>query len=81
MKNFWVDDPCQLFSDWCYFWPMDSMSMDEKLNALSRFIIIISIIVCLIRLSVFPLWIGLFALFFVVLIWYCWKLKSKLNDK
>ena len=43
MTNFWIDDWCALFSDFNLL-PSNGMSLNEKLNALSRLVIILSIV-------------------------------------
>lgn len=42
-ENFWVEDPCILIKD-CKIFPTQSMTTDEKLNAITRIIIIVAVI-------------------------------------
>jgi hypothetical protein len=42
MKEFWLDNPSQLFTS-LNFLPSESMSIDEKYNALTRLVILISV--------------------------------------
>ncbi len=43
MTKFWIDDWCALFSDFSLL-PTNSMSLNEKLNALTRLVIVLSIV-------------------------------------
>lgn len=42
-EKFWLDDPCSLFSSF-NFLPLNTLTLNEKLNALTRIAIIIAII-------------------------------------
>lgn len=46
MEKFWVEDPCSLVKD-CRFFPTQSMTRDEKFNAITRLIIVIAIVMYL----------------------------------
>jgi len=43
MTKFWIDDWCSLFSDFSML-PTNQMSLNEKLNALTRLVIVLSIV-------------------------------------
>jgi len=41
--KFWVENPCIIFTDLVFF-PVNGMSKEEKLNALTRLAIVISLV-------------------------------------
>lgn len=70
-SEFWIDDPKKLFQTWEIV-PNDAMSEGERLNAMSRVIIIVSVIMLFAR---FPAWwiFLLLGLLVVVVLWYTIK--------
>ena len=45
MTQFWINDPTILLNKYSLtFWPTESMSMNEKLNAMTRLIIVLSLL-------------------------------------
>ena len=66
--TFWIHDYTILFKkDQLQFWPKDSMSVDEKLNAVTRIIIVLTVLGFAVSHSLNFIWIGLFTLLAIVL--------------
>ena len=73
-EKFFVEDPCQLFAH-LYIFPTQSMTIDEKLNALTRLAIIISLIMFALDYNHWFTFLIL-SLLFIVLIKYVGKKNS-----
>lgn len=56
--TFWIYDYTILFQKDIQIWPTDDMTSDEKLNAISRFVILLSLLGLVLTQSVRFLWIG-----------------------
>ena len=66
--TFWIHDYTILLKkDQLQFWPHDSMSTDEKLNAVSRLVILMTVLGVITTRSMSLVWIGLFTLIAIVL--------------
>ena len=59
--NFWVNDLNVLFdkTQIVYFWPLPNMTSNEKLNAITRFVILASILTAIYYKKTMPLYLGL----------------------
>tara|TARA_Y100000588_G_C14179846_1_gene893115 strand:- start:298 stop:933 length:636 start_codon:yes stop_codon:yes gene_type:complete len=80
MKNiFWLDDPLILFqsNQIMQLWPFSNLSMEEKLNALTRLVILLTILGYIItrRLSIFV--IGILTIIGIVFLYNKRQIKSK----
>jgi|LauGreDrversion4_2_1035121.scaffolds.fasta_scaffold10031_4 hypothetical protein len=65
--TFWYNDYTVLFDkDQLSFWPQPSMSQPEKLNAISRLIILITILLCVYTSSIRFVFIGIATLIAIV---------------
>jgi hypothetical protein len=73
---FWANDPTVLFNkDYILqMWPLQTMSFDEKLNAISRLIIVLSILGFIITKSVRFLVIGIITL---AIIYFVYKMRKQ----
>ena len=57
---FWIHDYAILFKkEQLYFWPDENMSSDEKLNAITRFIIVLTLLGFVLTQTMNFIWIGL----------------------
>lgn len=64
----WIHDYTILFQkDKLQFWPTDDMTGDDKLNAISRFVILLSLLGFVLTQSVRFFWIGIATLFIIVM--------------
>lgn len=77
-ESFWVNRPGDLFLE-TNFIPCKNCSLDRNLNRLTKFVIIISIIISAVRKSVLPLYLGLFATILIVLFYFL--CSSKMNTR
>lgn len=73
---FWANDPTVLFNkDYILqMWPLQTMTFDEKLNAISRFIIVFSILGFIITKSIRFLVIGIVTL---AIIYFVYKMRKQ----
>jgi len=73
---FWANDPTVLFNkDYILqMWPLQTMTFDEKLNAISRFIIVLSILGFIITKSIRFLVIGIVTL---AIIYFVYKMRKQ----
>ena len=73
---FWANDPTVLFNkDYILqMWPLQTMTFDEKLNAISRFIIVLSILGFIVTKSIRFLVIGIVTL---VIIYFVYKMRKE----
>lgn len=66
--TFWIHDYTILFQkDKIQIWPTDNMTSDEKLNAISRFVILLSLIGFVLTQTLRFIWIGLSTLLIIVM--------------
>jgi hypothetical protein len=64
----WIHDYTILFQkDKLQLWPTDDMTTDDKLNAISRFVILLSLLGFVLTQSIRFLWIGIATLFLIVM--------------
>jgi len=73
--SFWINDPLILINEKYIlnFWPNESMSRNEKLNSISRLIIILTIIGTLITQSLRMIITGIITLGVIILLYYIQK--------
>lgn len=64
--NFWVEDPCELFSSWAIL-PTTKMSKQEKLNALTRLVLVTAVIMYALKYDMWLTFLILALLLLVVL--------------
>ena len=58
--TFWIHDYTVLFKqDQLIFWPTEEMGMNEKLNAITRFVVVLSLLGCVLTQTIKFMWIGL----------------------
>jgi len=66
--TFWMNDYTVLFrQDQLQFWPSENMSVDEKLNAITRFVISLSILGSVLTQTFKFIWIGIVTLGLIVI--------------
>lgn len=66
--TFWIHNYTELFKqDQLIFWPTDDMTMDEKLNAITRFVIVLSLLGCVLTQTTKFIWIGLATIVLIVI--------------
>jgi hypothetical protein len=77
-STFWLNDPKILLNknSIIELWPCPKMSFDEKMNSISRLVIILSILGFIFTMSTRILFIGFITLFAIILMYY-YKKKSK----
>jgi hypothetical protein len=68
-SELFLSDPYNLFKEY-FFVPGQNVSMENNLNRITRFVILICIIIAFIRKSVDPLYFGLFLIFFIFLLYF-----------
>ena len=57
--TFWINDYTLLFrQDQLHFWPTESMTVDQKLNAITRFVVVLSLLGAILTQTFKFLWIG-----------------------
>lgn len=78
-ESFWINKPSDLFVE-SNFIPCESCSVDRNLNRLTKFVIIVSILISAIRKSSFPLYIGLFTIILIVLFYFLRSSKMKSQE-
>jgi hypothetical protein len=65
--TFWMKNYTVLFQqDQLQFWPTENMSLDEKLNAITRFVIVLSLIGFILTQTFKFLWIGVITILLIV---------------
>jgi hypothetical protein len=73
---FWINNYSILFQkEQLYFWPDDNMTSDEKLNAITRFIIVLTLLGFILNQNMNFIWIGLITI--AVIIGYHSQLTTK----
>jgi hypothetical protein len=65
--TFWIYDYTILFQKDIQIWPTDNMTSDEKLNAISRFVILLSLLGLVLTQSIRFLWIGVATLLIIAM--------------
>lgn len=66
--TFWMTDYTLLFrKDQLQFWPSENMTVDEKLNAITRFVIVLSLLGSVLTQTLKFIWIGVITLGLIVL--------------
>lgn len=78
-KKFWIKDPCVLFSD-PQFVPTSNMTKAEKLNAISRLVIVISIVMYCMKYENW-LYFLLISLLIIILLNYSTNSKNSEDSK
>ena len=81
--NFWVEEPCILFNDMAFL-PTKDMTQQEKLNALTRLVIIISIVMYFTDYEYWFPFLTLSILFIIIINYSCTLEKFKrgnMNDE
>lgn len=67
---FWLKDPTILFKDIMELWPTSSMKMEEKLNAITRLVILLIFIGLIITQNLNILWLGIITIIIIILLYY-----------
>ena len=68
MTLFWIKDPTILLNKYnLVFWPTESMSMEEKLNAITRLVSILSIAGFILMQNMNFIWVGMLTLLLIVI--------------
>ena len=82
MSEFWINNPKSLINNIQLqsFWPTDSMSFNEKLNSISRLVIILTIGGTMITKSVNILFIGLITIGIIIFLFYNKKDKETFDN-
>jgi hypothetical protein len=78
-ESFWIKNPSDLFAE-TNFIPCENCSLDRNLNRLTKFVLIVSIIISAVRKSVFPLYIGLFAMILIALYYFLCSSKMRRTE-
>ena len=74
MTQFWINDPMILLNkNQLQFWPIDSMNLNEKLNAITRLVVLLCLVGFIATQNLNFVWISIFTL--VCIIFY-----HRLND-
>ena len=81
MSNFWLNNPKVLFDNLNKLWPCSDMDFDEKLNAISRLIIILTIIGFLLTKTLKIIMTGIITLLVIVILYFIKSNKKKENLK
>ena len=68
--QFWLKDPTILFKDIMELWPTSSMKMEEKLNAITRLVILLIFIGLIITQNLNILWLGIITIIIIILLYY-----------
>ena len=82
---FWTNDPTILFNkDYIFeLWPLTDMDYEQKLNAITRLIILITILGYILTMSIRLLVVGMITIFFIFVLFKMRKqkvTKSMLNE-
>lgn len=75
-ESFWIKNPSDLFAE-TNFMPCKNCSLDRNLNRITKFVIIVSVIISAVRKSVFPLYIGLLLILLIVLFYFLSSSKMR----
>lgn len=80
VDQIWLADPSIIFKT-PYFWPTSNVSVEDNVNRITRFIIIMSIIIAVFRKSVNPLYIGLLTIFLVAIVYFLAYSQDNMNSE
>ncbi len=80
--KFWLEDPTVLLnkSHILNMWPAPCMSVNEKLNAITRLVILLTVFYYAVSRQVNILWIGVITLVIIVVLHYIKKRKVTVDD-
>ena len=68
MTLFWIKDPTILLNKYnLVFWPTESMSMEEKLNAITRLVSLLTIAGFILMQNINFIWVGMLTLLLIVI--------------
>lgn len=76
--EFWIKNPSDLLNE-TNFIPCRNCSLDRNLNRITKFVILVTIIIATVRKSVLPLYIGLFVIILIALFYFL--ASSKMNNR
>lgn len=76
--EFWIKNPSDLLNE-TNFIPCKSCSFDKNLNRITKFVILVTIIIATVRKSVLPLYIGLFVIILIALFYFL--ASSKMTNR
>jgi len=68
--QFWLKDPTIVLKDSMELWPKSSMTMEEKLNAITRLVLLLIVIGLLITQNLHILWLGIITILIIILLYY-----------
>ena len=73
--TFWIHDYTVLFQqEQLYFWPTEEMTTNEKLNAITRFVIVMTLLGFVLTQTLNFIWMGIFTL--AIIVWYQSTIKQ-----
>ncbi len=75
--EFWIKNPSDLLNE-TNFIPCKNCSLDKNLNRITKFVVLVTIIIATVRKSVLPLYIGLFVIIMIALFYFL--ASSKMNN-
>lgn len=80
---FWIDDPKELFSKThiTELWPLDEMSREQKLNAITRLVILLTLVGFLLSYNYKILVTGFVSIFFLIITYKVLNNKNNQNKK
>ena len=79
MTQFWINDPTILLNKYnLVFWPTESMSMNEKLNAITRLVVLLSITGFIATQNINFIWISILTIICIV---FYYNLNIKSTDQ
>jgi len=80
--TFWIHDYTILFQkDKIQLWPTDEMTPDDKLNAISRFVILLSLLGFVLTQTLRFLWVGIATLLIIVMYYNANNAKEAFTQK
>lgn len=78
--SFWIKKPSDLFSE-VSFIPCRNCSLERNMNRITKFVIIVAIIIAAFRKSVMPLYIGIFVIILIALFYFLGSKNEKFTDQ
>ena len=78
-EKFWTNDPCILITQFCKFNPFVISTLSSTLNAYTRFVIIVTLILFIITKSPYYIYLGIFLIVIIIIIYYILKNKNMDN--
>ena len=67
MTQFWINDPMILLNkNQLQFWPIESMNLNEKLNAITRLVVLLCLVGFVVTQNLNFLWISIFTLVCII---------------